>query len=231
MFVLELGCGPGEITELIADMVGPSGNVLAVDRSEEMLASARERVGGIGDRNVRFVSADLNGSPDYLKDIDHASLDAIAGRRVLKYLANPESVIASLTPWLRQGGLVVFEEADSTMCPGLAAAMPAHQRAVSWLDDMLSEEGVNRSMGFDLPAAFIGAGLQLEHVRAEAVIEGQGEQYTLGELLQLLAPRLEAAGVARTSEIESLAAQVNLENDPSRVFISGMRFCARARKP
>ena len=205
--------------------------MLAVDRSEEMLASARERMKGNGSKNVRFVSADLNRAPDYLKDMGLGSLDAIAGRRVLMYLANPERVITDLLPWLREGGLVVFEEADFTTCPGQVAAMPAHERAFSWLDEMLSDEGVDRSMGFHLPATFIGAGLQMEHVSAAAVIEGQGDQYTLGELLQLVAPRLEAAGVATASTIESLAARIELEQDPSSVFVSGMRFCARARKP
>ena len=131
MSVLELGCGPGEVTELVADLVGPSGNVLAVDRSEAMLAAAQERVGRKAERDVRFVCADLNGRPDYLADMGHAAFDVIAGRRVLMYLADPQSAIAGLMPWLRQGGLVVFEEADSTLCPGRVAAMPAHEQAVS----------------------------------------------------------------------------------------------------
>lgn len=231
MSVLELGCGPGEVTEMIADMVGPAGRVLAVDRSEEMLSAARERTGRNTERNIRFVCADLNDGPEYLEDLAHASLDAIAGRRVLMYLPDPGSVVAGLMPWLRPGGLVVFEEADSTICPGRVAAMPAHERAVSWLDEMLGAEGVDRSMGFHLPATLIDAGLDLQHVCAEAVIEGQGDQYALGELLRLLAPRLEAAGVATASAIESLNARMNLEKDPSHVFVSGMRFCAHARRP
>ena len=230
MVALELGCGPGEVTELVAKIVGPSGTVLAVDRSEEMLASAQARLEESGAENVRFILADLAGSPDYLSDIEHASVDVITGRRVLMYLAEPERVLAGLLPWLRNGGLVVFEEADSTLGPGRVAAMPAHEQAVAWLEEMLDQEGVDRSMGFHLSATFINAGLQLERIRAEAVIEGQGEQYTLAELLQLLAPRLESAGVATASAITSLNARMDLEKDPSHVFVSGMRFCAQARK-
>ncbi|MEM7118305.1 MAG: methyltransferase domain-containing protein [Chloroflexota bacterium] len=231
MVALELGCGPGEVTELVAKIVGPSGTVVAVDRSEKMLTLARARLEANGAKNVRFICTDLNDAPDYLTDIDHASIDVITGRRVLMYLAEPERVIAGLLPWLRQGGLVVFEEADSTLGPGGVAAMPAHEQAVAWLDKMLHAEGVDRSMGFHLPAVFSNAGLKVERIWAEAVIDGQGDQYTLGELLQLLAPRLESAGVATTSSIESLVAQIELEKDPSRVFVSGMRFCAKASKP
>ena len=42
MTVLELGCGPGEISELLSEIVGPAGSVLAVDRSDKMLSAAQE---------------------------------------------------------------------------------------------------------------------------------------------------------------------------------------------
>jgi ubiquinone/menaquinone biosynthesis C-methylase UbiE len=230
MCVLELGCGPGEVTEILAEIVGPSGCILAVDRSEEMLSPARTRLEGIGAENVRLVCADLSEGPDYLNDVELSSFDAVTGRRVLMYLSSPEKVLAGLLPWLRQGGLVVFEEADSTICLGRVAAMPARDKAVAWLDEMLEKEGVNRSMGFHLPATYRNAGLQFERIWAEAVIDGQGDQYTLCEVLQLLASRLESTGVATAPEIEILIAQIDAESDPENIFVSGMYFCGQARK-
>ena len=228
--VLELGCGPGEVSELLSEIVGPTGSVLAVDRSDKMLSTAKRRLEEAGKTNIRFVCADLNNAPDYLEDVNRSSFDVVAGRRVLIYLASPDRVLASLLPWLREGGLVVFEEFDSTICPGHVATMPAHIRGVSFLDTMLGEEGVDRSMGFHLPATFVAAGLQFERIWAEAVIDGQGDQYTLGELLQLLKPRLESAAVATASEIDSLVTQIEVEREPTNVFVSGMRFCAKGRK-
>lgn len=229
--VLELGCGPGEITELIADIVGPSGSVVAIDRDEQMLAAAKTRLESRGAQNVCFVCADLLAAPEFLGDIDLASVDVIAGRRVLMYLNEPETVIAGLLPWLRPGGLVVFEEADSTLGPGVVSKMPAHEQATAWLDEMLSAEGVDRSMGFHLPAIYIKAGLEVGRIRAEAVIDGQGDQYTIGELIKLLQPRLESAGIATSASIESLVAKIETEIDGSQIFISGMRFCVDAKKP
>lgn len=230
MTVLELGCGPGEVSALLSEIVGPTGSVLAIDRSDEMLSAAKRNIEKAEKQNVRFIRADLNDSPDYLGAVKHSSFDAIAGRRVLMYLANPERVLAGLLPWIREGGLAVFEEADSTLCPGHVATMPAHKRGVSLLDKMLGKEGVDRSMGFHLPATFSAAGFQFERIWGEAVIDGQGDQYTLGELLQLLQPRLESSEVATASEVESLITQIEEERDATTVFVSGMRFCARARK-
>ena len=43
MRVLDLGCGPGDVTFVAADLVGPDGYVVGVDRSPEALAQARRR--------------------------------------------------------------------------------------------------------------------------------------------------------------------------------------------
>ncbi|RBP53118.1 methyltransferase domain-containing protein [Arenicella xantha] len=55
MTVLELGWGPGEVTELLCEIVGSAGSVIAIDRSVEMISSARQRAENAGKRNV-FVS-------------------------------------------------------------------------------------------------------------------------------------------------------------------------------
>jgi SAM-dependent methyltransferase len=230
MSVLELGSGPGEVSELLSEIVGSAGSVLAIDHSEEMISSAQKSFEKSGKNNVRFLQGDLNDAPKYLERVDRSTFDAVVGRRVLMYLPNPDRVLLGLLPWLREDGLVVFEEYDSTICPGFVVNMPAHERGVSLLDKMLSEEGVDQSMGFHLPAIFIKAGLKFEAIWAEAVIDGQGDQYTLGELLELLKPRLESSEVAATPEIDELITQIEIEREPTRVFVSGMRFCAKAIK-
>src|SRR3954465_2794093 len=41
--VIDVGCGPGFLCEQMADCVGPTGRVLGVDVSEDLLAFARGR--------------------------------------------------------------------------------------------------------------------------------------------------------------------------------------------
>jgi len=57
MRVLDLGCGAGDVAFAAADLVGPDGSVVGVDRSPEALARARLRAEQRGLTQVRFVTA------------------------------------------------------------------------------------------------------------------------------------------------------------------------------
>ena len=228
MSVLELGCGPGEVTELLSDMVGPDGQIVAVDQSHDMLAAATARFEG--KQNVDFIRGDLNGDIQFMEAIEHERFDAIVGRRVLMYLSNPAEVLSRLLPWLKASGLVVFEELDSTICPGHVADIPAHVQATSLIAKVLQGEGVDGAIGFHLPAICHSAGLQYEQLWAEAIIEGQGDQYTLDELLELLKSRLASKDAVNVAEIDSLKSQIVSERSAQNVFLSGMRFCVKAVK-
>jgi ubiquinone/menaquinone biosynthesis C-methylase UbiE len=87
MRVLEIGCGNGEVTQELAEIVGPSGSVVALDRNEAGLAMARARMTEQGIEHVRFVAADVTGDLATLDAVQGEPFDALAGRRVLMYLA------------------------------------------------------------------------------------------------------------------------------------------------
>ncbi|MBV8384049.1 MAG: class I SAM-dependent methyltransferase, partial [Planctomycetaceae bacterium] len=54
MRVLDLGCGAGDVSMLAAELLGPSGSVVGIDRSPEVIAFARERARSAGLRRVDF---------------------------------------------------------------------------------------------------------------------------------------------------------------------------------
>ncbi|WP_104177425.1 class I SAM-dependent methyltransferase [Cryobacterium sp. Y50] len=56
--VLDLGCGTGLNLALLVDAAGPSGTVIGLDRSPEMLEIARRRVEANGWTSVRLIKAD-----------------------------------------------------------------------------------------------------------------------------------------------------------------------------
>ena len=56
MNVLDLGCGVGDVSLIAADLVGPSGSVLGVDKSPESVDIAKQRSAAAGKSWVRFAT-------------------------------------------------------------------------------------------------------------------------------------------------------------------------------
>src|SRR4249920_241619 len=77
MKVLDLGSGAGDVAMLVAEMVGPAGEVIGVDMNAEILETARARAQAAGWTNVTLRSGDVR---EIALDSD---FDAVVGRWVL----------------------------------------------------------------------------------------------------------------------------------------------------
>lgn len=95
--VLDIGCGGGTTTSLLAKAVGPSGNVTGVDISRPMLAVARGR--GI---NANFIEADA--SVHTFK----ATHDLVFSRFGVMFFAEPAMAFANIRKALKPGGRIAF---------------------------------------------------------------------------------------------------------------------------
>jgi SAM-dependent methyltransferase len=102
---LDVGCGPGVITEVMATQVGPKGSVVGLDFNAQRLTEARARCAYLG--NCRFLDADLraSGLPD-------AAFDYVWSQFVFEYLPQPEPALAELLRVTRSGGRVVVSDVD-----------------------------------------------------------------------------------------------------------------------
>src|SRR5688572_12989105 len=128
MRVLDVGCGYGGVSSIVAKLVGPQGTIVGVDRDASALAVAGQRARELELSHVTFVEADLRALPPEL-----GRFDAIVGRRVLMYQREVVDAIRQLTRALRPGGLVVFQEIDSTMVPASLTSLPLHERVHGWI--------------------------------------------------------------------------------------------------
>src|SRR6266699_6448978 len=61
--VLDLGSGVGDVAMLAARLVGPSGEVVGIERDPRSITRARARVTEAGLRNVGFVQCDVSQIP------------------------------------------------------------------------------------------------------------------------------------------------------------------------
>lgn len=103
--VVDLGCGPGNSTELLAERY-PQARVTGIDNSEAMLASARERLPG-----VDFAWGDI------AQWAPAAAPDLIYANAALQWVAGHETLIPRLFASLAPGGVLAIQMPDNRQEP------------------------------------------------------------------------------------------------------------------
>ncbi len=229
MRVLDVGCGRGDFTFVVARLVGERGAVIGLDREARVVSSARDRASELGVGNVGFIEGDLLAPP-----VEGDGYDAVVGRRVLMYQADRVRALRALSSVLRPGGIAVFQEVDATMVPAPAGSHPLHEQVTNWIWTSVAREGATTSMGFELPGAMEAAGLTVEGFRAEAVPQTARGRDVTASIVRAMLPRIVVRGVATEAELaldtleSRLADELRRANTP---FIGSMAFSAWARKP
>ena len=139
MRVLDFGSGSGELTFILADLVGPEGHVIGLEESEQAVLLAQGVAESRQLDQVQFVNAGLG---DEIPD-DHA-FDAVVGRLVLMYRSDPAATLAQLADHLAPGGLVAFQEIDlasgKTVPP-----VPLVDQALGWLRNIQTRRRRHRA--------------------------------------------------------------------------------------
>jgi ubiquinone/menaquinone biosynthesis C-methylase UbiE len=103
--IIDVGCGPGYATLDLAELVGPTGHIHAVDRSRRFLDTLDARRDARGLENVNAVESDL----DELS-FETASADAAWCRWVLAFVMRPRDLLTRVAQALKPGGVFVSHE-------------------------------------------------------------------------------------------------------------------------
>ena len=106
--MLDVGCGPGDVSIVASRLVGPTGTVLAVDAAADVIEFARTRAAALGACDIRFERIAIE---DIAVD---EPVDAVIGRLILMHLPNPVATLRHLASQVRPGGLIAFGETDIT---------------------------------------------------------------------------------------------------------------------
>ena len=231
MRVLDLGCGAGDVAMLAADMVGPTGSVVGIDRDSASVAWATKRVTEDGYKNIRFQTAEFN------EFSDPAPFDALVGRFILMYLPDPAAILRHLSAYLRSGAVIAFMEPDFTVETRIFPEIPQSQRAGHWVSEALRCSGATIDMGMRLhstyrEAGFEKTGIEVTHLAGCGFSRQMTEFVT--ETIRSLLPKLIQYGIATAEEVQidtlaerMLASVGNIEPQ----WVGTRYISAWARKP
>jgi len=197
MRVLDVGSGAGHVSFILADLVGPQGQVVGVDRAPAALKTATGRVEAAGLRHVSF----LEGDPATMAF--DAPFDAVAGRYVLMFQPDPVAMLRGVARHVHPRGIVVFHEPDWVGARS-HPVVPLYERTWRWIWETIERNGVDGRMGIKLHATFVAAGLPAPMVALEALIGGGDDMERiryLTEIVGTLLESIERAGIVTADEI------------------------------
>ena len=226
--VVDVGCGPLGILNLLAERVGLHGEVVGLEREAslvamgEMLFELRELP------NLRFALGDA-----YATGLPRGAFDLAHARLLLINLTEPGRALAEMVALVRPGGIIAVQDIDQL--PWLCEPPhPAWDALVSTFLSVWRANGLDPMIGHRLPALLHTAGLVDVEVEVHGRVAPPGAYYRKHLLGLTEAIRSEIVKRELFTEHELAALSGALErhlDDPRTVVTRPLLFQAWGRKP
>jgi SAM-dependent methyltransferase len=158
--LLDIGCGPGHASVDLAEIVGPGGRVLALDRSPRFLQALQAALRARRLEQVSVHELDLEDA-----DLPRAEADGAWCRWILAFLKWPRKLLARVAAALRPGAaLVVHEYFDY----GTWRVTPRSREIEDFVAVVMESwraDGGEPDIGLDIPQWLVELGFELRSVR------------------------------------------------------------------
>jgi SAM-dependent methyltransferase len=196
--VLDVGCGPFGIIALLANAVGPAGQVVGLEREPKFVEMARAEVARLGLGNVTVVEGDALSS-----GLDRGSFDLVHERLVIVNVPERGDLLAEMVSLAAPGGVIALEDIDniSWVCE------PAHESWAALLGvfhDVFRAGGGDPFVGRRLPALLREAGISDMRAQVHTALPEPGEyrRTHLLALIESLRGKVIASGLMDQAELE-----------------------------
>ncbi|MGA2355074.1 MAG: class I SAM-dependent methyltransferase [Terriglobales bacterium] len=199
--VLDVGCGPGYAALDLAEMLGSSGRVVAIDKSERFLraldATCRER----HICNITTHSADLEAD-----EFPTVVADRAWCRWVLAFVKNPRTILARIAAALAPNSVMVLHEYFDYSTWRAAPRCPELEEFVSVVMASWRDSGGEPDIGLCLPLWLEELGFEIRAARPIIdIVSPDHPSWTwLATFVQVGRSRLIEMGYVSPSRAESM---------------------------
>lgn len=234
MRVLDVGCGAGDVSFLVGELVGPTGQVIGVDVDADALTVAERRRTASSMSNVAFIAGGLQTAAD------HGPFDAVVGRLVLWYQPDPTDTLRTIAAMLQPNGVVAFQELASGVFAWRFQNLPLLTSVISWVRGAFACSGVHVNLGWELYWRMHDAGLTPDPTPfAEIPLDAGPDSSAFDRwtsITRSLAPKIVAYGLATEHEmdLDTLEHRLRAEASDARATLplfSGVLVGQWGRKP
>jgi ubiquinone/menaquinone biosynthesis C-methylase UbiE len=192
---LEIGPGAGSIMTWMSEVVGPTGQVMAVDLDPKFLGES-------GQSNVEIVRADIRTA-----QLPEQSFDLVHARYVLIHLPDYEVALTKMVDSLKPGGWLVLEEPDFSASRGITGdeqELESLRKINQAIEQMYATRGLDYELGLKLPVLMQRRGLQRLTVENDAPLcaGGSGIATVMKLSTEQLREKYLATGVVGPSDLE-----------------------------
>jgi SAM-dependent methyltransferase len=214
---------------LVARMVGPSGEVVGVERDSRSIARARARTAEAGLRNVSFIESDVSEIPG------NKPFDAAVGRFILEFVPDPLATLGTVCHLVRPGGVLAFHEPCYAPFLLLSAHLPLFSASASLIHETLLRSGAHTEIGLELHRFFLEAGLPGPAMHMEILLDSKPDfgRWTY-DLLCSLRPQIQQQNLSleRLGDFGTLPERLQAEIDASKTVVPFVALVgAWSRKP
>jgi ubiquinone/menaquinone biosynthesis C-methylase UbiE len=192
---LEVGPGAGSIMTWMGEVVGPMGQVVAVDLDPKFLGESRQS-------KVEIVRADIRTA-----QFPEQSFDLVHARYVLIHLPDYEVALTKMVDSLKPGGWLVLEEPDFSASRGITGneqELESLRKVNQAIEQMYTTRGLDYELGLKLPALMQRRGLQRLTVENDVPLcrGGSGIATVMKLSTEQLREKYLATGVVGPSDLE-----------------------------
>lgn len=226
--VVDLGSGPGHASFDLAEIVGPSGRVTAIERSRRFIEAGVREAARRG-LDITFVEQDL-----VTDRLPEGPFDAAWCRWVCSFISSPASLVSKIAHVLRPNGTAVFHEYVDYASWRFSPRLPLVEGYIRHVMESWRADGGEPDIAASLPPLLREHGFVVEHAAPRVYCVGPHDplwELWISPFVRSNLRRLGELGKAETAWQDAVLDEfLQAESDPASLMVTPAVLEIIARK-